>query len=130
MSIYLGNRELGALLTLAAQGAGTVTSPAQSNQQAAGIKVIIDITAITGTSPTLTVTIEGRDPVSGKTYPILVSAALNAVATTVLTIFPGIAVTANVSASDHLPLNFDVKAVVAGTGPSVTATISATLLAT
>lgn len=130
MTFYLGNQRVGPVLTLAAQGAGTLTSPPQTNQQSAGVKVVIDITAISGTSPTLTVTIEGRDPASGKTYPILVSAALATVSTTVLTVFPGIAVTANVAASDHLPLDWDVKAVIGGTTPSVTATISAHMLCT
>src|SRR5881227_2846761 len=53
------------------------------------LHLIIDITAITATG-TITVTIYGVDPVSGKIYVILASAALGAVATTVLKVGPGL----------------------------------------
>lgn len=122
------NVDSGALITLAAQAAGTVTSADQTNSGARGLKLVIDITAITGTSPTLIVTIQGKDPASGKYYTILASAALAAVATTVLTVYPSQAVSANVSANDILPRTFRVSAVVGGTGPAVTATIGASLI--
>lgn len=123
-----GNYDVGALLTFAAQGAGTSNGPRISSRWGRGIKLVIDITALTGTSPTLTVTLEGYDVASGKAYTVLASAALAAVATTVLTVYPGIAVTANISANDHLPTQWDVKAVIAGTSPAVTATIGAEIL--
>ena len=123
-----GNYDTGALLTFAAQGAGTNNSARMSGRRGRGIKLVIDVTAITGTGPTLTVTLQGYDNASGKAYTVLASAALNAVATTVLTVYPGAAVTANVSANDHLPATWDVKAVIAGTTPAVTATIGAQIL--
>ena len=126
--IALDNDDTGALITLTAQGVGTVTASDQLNRAGMGIKLVIDITAITGTSPTLTVTLQGKDTASGKYYNMLVSAALNAVATTVLTVFPSAATTANVSANDILPRTFTVKAVVAGTTPAVTATIGASII--
>lgn len=118
------NADLGALITFAAQGAGTTNSLRVGTADAAGVAIVIDITAITAGS--LTVTLEGYDRVSGKAFPILVSTALAAVGTTVLKVYPGITATANLAASDHAPVSFDVKAVIA-TGP-VTATISAHLL--
>lgn len=123
-----GNVDTGALLTLAAQGLGTVNGADQTNYNGRGLKLIIDVTAISGTSPTVTVTIQGKDPTSGKYFTILASAALNAVATTVLTVYPGQTAAANVAANDILPRTFRVIAVVGGTGPSVTATVAASLI--
>lgn len=121
-------RDLGALVTHTAASVG-VNSADQGNRRARGVKVVIDITALTGTSPTLTVTLQGKDPVSGKYYTILASAALAAVATTVLTVYPAAAVAANVSANDELPASWRVITVIGGTTPAVTATVSASTLA-
>lgn len=108
--------------------AGTFPTDDQTNLGRRGVKVVVDITAITGTGPTLTVKIRGKDAVSGKYYDILASAAFSATGTNVLTVYPGIAATANAAASDVLPATWRVEAVVGGTGPSVTATIGASLL--
>ena len=121
--------DLGPALTFSADGAGTVFSNEFENQACSGIKVVINITAITGTSPTLTVTLQGVDAASAAVYTILASAALNATGTTVLTVFPGAPVTANVSANDELPPKFQVKAVIGGTTPAVTATVGLEALA-
>lgn len=64
--------------------------------------LIVDLTTVPGVD-TVTVTIQGRDPVSGKLYTILASAALSAQATTVLKVGPGLPVAANLSANDVLP---------------------------
>lgn len=98
------------------------------NLNARGLKLVIDITAITGTTPTLTVTIQGKDPVSGKYFTILASAALNAAATTVLTVYPGLTAAANVTANDVLPRDWRVIYAIGGTTPAVTATIAASLV--
>src|SRR4051812_36024262 len=47
-----GNVDTGALLTLTAQGLGTVNGTDQVNYNGRGLKLIIDVTAISGTSPT------------------------------------------------------------------------------
>jgi hypothetical protein len=124
----MADRQLGALITHTAASAG-VTGGDQDGSQHKGILVFINITAISGTSPTLTVTLEGKDEVSGQHYTILASAALNATGFTVLRVFPGLTASANLTASDVLPTNWRVKSVIGGTGPSVTATISAALIA-
>jgi hypothetical protein len=116
------------VLTLTAQAAATVPSSDQFNPAGSGIKLVIDITAISGSSPTLTVTLQGKDTTSGKYYTILASAALNATGTTVLTVFPGATASANVAANDILPRTWRVSAVVGGSGPSVTATIGASVV--
>lgn len=112
------------IATLAAAAAGTYVTSDFDNPHGDAITAAVDITAVTGS---LTVTIQGKDPASGKYYTILASAALAAVATTVLRVFPGAAVTANVSANDVLPKTWRVQYVVA-TGP-VTATIGGSIRA-
>jgi hypothetical protein len=124
----LGNLDLGALLTFTADATASTSTPIQQNIVGCGIKLVIDITAITGTAPTLTVTLKGFDPGSGKSYTILASAALNATGTTVLTVYPGQTAAANLAANDHLPASWLVTAAIGGTTPAVTATISACML--
>lgn len=117
------NNDVGALLTFSAQGAGTTNSARVSNHTARGVKVVVNVTAITGS---ITVTIEGYDSASGAAFTLLTSAAIAATGTTVLTVYPGLTAVVNSVASDHLPPVFDVKAVIA-TGPC-TATVSVQLL--
>lgn len=121
------NKNVLNVLSLSAQGVGTLQSAVQHNATGKGIKLVVDITAITGTTPTLTVTLQGHDPSSGKDYTILASAALNAVGTTVLTVYPGLTAAANTVADDVLPIQWRAQAVVGGTTPAVTATIGASL---
>lgn len=94
------------------------------NISSSGAHVVIDITAITGTTPTATFTVQGKDPVSGKYYTILASAALNATGTTVLRVGPGLTAAANLVANDILPPVIRVIVAIGGTTPSVTATVS------
>lgn len=97
----------------------------QVNPGARGVEIVIDITAIAGTTPTETVTVEGFDPISGTYWTILASTALNAVATTILRIYPGLTAAANLVANDVLPPMWRVRSTIGGTTPTVTATISA-----
>ena len=122
-----GNVDTAALLTYAAAAAGS-NGTDQTNYNARGVKLVIDITALTGTSPTLTVTIQGKDAASGKYYTILASTALAAVATTTLEIYPGIIAAANVTAGVTLPRVWRVIATIAGTTPAVTATVGASVI--
>jgi hypothetical protein len=108
--------------------AGTYVTPDLQNLSHRGIKLYINISAVSGTGPTLTVTIQGKDPVSGQYFTVLVSVALATTGETVLTVYPGLAATANVGANDVLPATWRVQALVAGTTPTVTATIAASLL--
>lgn len=114
-----------AVLTAAATGAD---GSDQLNYFGRGLKLVIDITAITGTSPTLTVTIQGKDEVSGKYYIILASAALNATGTTVLEVYPGIANASNSTQGVTLPKVWRVRSVIGGTTPAVTGTIAACVM--
>jgi hypothetical protein len=115
-------------IALAGAAAQTINGNDRGSSNGVGIKIVVDITVISGTTPSLVVTLEGKCPVSGKYYTILASAALNAVGTTVLTVFPGLTAVANVKADDFLPSIWRVKGTVAGTGVNLNATVSAVLI--
>lgn len=92
-------------IILLASGAVIVNgnSADQTNLGARGIKLFIATGAFGASEATMTVIVQGRDPVSGTYYNILTSASLTASTFTVLSVYPGLAVTANVSANDVLP---------------------------
>lgn len=116
-----------ALISHAAAAAG-VSGSDQTNLNARGLLVGINITAGTGTLPTLQVIIEGKDVVSGVYYTLLASAAIAATAGfTLLTIYPGLVASANLVANQVLPRVWRARTVVGGTGAAVTATVSANL---
>lgn len=96
-----------------------------SDSLARGLIVGINISAITGTSPTLTVTVQGKDPHSGTYYTVLASAALSATGYTELVIFPGATAAANVSVSRPIPITWRVITTIGGTTPAVTASVTA-----
>ncbi|MHB1310545.1 MAG: hypothetical protein ACYC3L_00915 [Gemmatimonadaceae bacterium] len=122
--IVPGNSSLGALVTLTAAATGG-NSTDQVNTTWRGLTVGINVSAITGTSPTLVVTIQGKDPASGTYYTLLASASITAAGYTTLTVYPGLPATANVSANALLPQNWRVLYAITGTTPAVTATVSA-----
>lgn len=119
------NTDTNASLTvLAAQGTGTINSADQTNTNGRGLQVVINITAITAGS--VTVTIQGKDIVSGVYYTLLVSAALATTGTTILNVYPGLTAAANTVANGTLPRTWRISSVVA-TGP-VTATVGASVI--
>lgn len=118
------NTDVGKVVNITAAGLGTVTTNDLQNVNATGLTVVVDITAITGTSPTLTVTIQGKDVASGKYYTILAGAALTATGTTVMRIYPGITQTNTATlASFTIPEWYRISYTIGGTTPAVTATI-------
>jgi hypothetical protein len=105
-----------------ATGASTVTADLV-NLAGRGIKVVIDITAVGG-SPSAVVTVQGKDPTSGKFYTLLASAAITGTGTTILNVYPGMTAAANLVASDIVPRNFRISTVIGGTAtPTITGTI-------
>lgn len=80
----------------------TNSSVIQKNYRSRGLHLVIDMTVVPGVD-TVTPKIEGYDALSGKYYDLLVGTALVATGTVVLKIYPGIAASANASASDILP---------------------------
>jgi hypothetical protein len=92
--------------------ASRTADPTQVDQRNAGCKgvqVVVDVTVNAGGLGSITVTIEGKDVVSGKYYTLLASAALTGVATTVLRVYPALTAAANLVASDFVPRTFRVK---------------------
>jgi len=120
-----GNHDL-TLLASAARAA-SVNSADQTNYNSLGGHFTIDVTAIVST-PSIVITIQGKDALSGQYYDILVSDPITAVGTTILKVYPGTTVTANVSAADILPRTFRIKAVHAD-GDSITYSVSCSLAA-
>jgi len=96
------------------------------NRNAKGCHIILDVTSVTAT-PSIVVTIQGKDNLSGKYYTILSGSAVTGTGTTVYKIYPGITASANVSASDVLPGVWRVSVSHADTD-SITYSVSANMV--
>lgn len=88
---------------------------AARNDAWAGALFVIDVTAVGGAG-TVTIQLAGYDPVSAKFYniPGAVTAAIAAISTVTLLIFPGTIETANGRVSYVVPPLYDLVATVAG----------------
>lgn len=111
----------------AARTATSTSKPSENSGRYRGGVFVIDVTAVADT-PSVVFTIQGRDPVSGKAYTILTSAAITGTGTTVLRVYPGLTAAANVTVSDILPAQWQVLATHADTD-SITYSVSASLTA-
>lgn len=116
-------------VTIAASAARTTSSDsgALQNASAKGILITLDITAASGTTPTLDVKVQRYDATSAK-YVDLPGAAFaqkTGTGTDDLVIYPGIGETANRSVSDVLGEDYKVVWTIAGTTPSFTFTLGA-----
>lgn len=98
------------------------------NDEASAAAVVVDITAISGTTPTLTVIVEALDAASGKYVTLIQSTALAAVGTTLLRVGPGLTAAANLTVNGIVPRLFRVRYTIAGTAPSVTFSVGAALV--
>lgn len=100
--------DLGALITAVA-ATTTQNSPDQTNYNGRGVKVRLNTTAI-GTG-SITLHVQGKDSVSGSYYDLLVGAAVVTNALNIYEVYPGVTVTANVSASTAVPRIWRVQTV-------------------
>jgi hypothetical protein len=91
-----------------------------------GCIAILNCTAVPSVD-TVTLIIEGKDPVSGVYYTVLSAAARVATGMDVLRVLPGIAVVANAAASDSLPDTYRAR-VVHSAGTNFTYSLSITEL--
>lgn len=93
------------LLTSASRTA-TNSTPDQTNYNACGLHVVLDVT-VAGTG-SITLEIDEKDPTSGKYIPILTGVAVTSVSTTVYKVFPGATAVANSVANDIVPRTYRV----------------------
>lgn len=114
-------------LTLLASAARTATTNSgdQVNYNGRGLHVIVDVT-VAGTG-SITITIQGKDPVSGQYYTILAGAAITTISTNIYKVYPGLPATANVSANDILPRTWRVL-VTANNANTITYSVGASMI--
>ena len=73
-----------------------------------GIHVVLDVTAVPGVD-TVTLTIQGKNPLTGAYYTLLAGAAVSTAVANVYKVYPGLPATANVSANDIVPTEWRVS---------------------
>lgn len=91
-----------------------------------GVVVFIDLSTF-GAGSSLTFTIQGKSTLSDEYYTILASAAIIAAGNTILRVFPGSTVTANLAANDQLPAVWRLDVAV-GNATANTYSVNAILL--
>lgn len=115
-----------------ASGTTTQTSPDQTNTNFRGAYIIVNVTTLTGASPTLTPKIQGKDPVSGQYFSLLLATtAISAAGTFVYLIYPNAAAgTQGVTQSSGfaLPHTWNVVMTVGGTVSNEVYTVAASYL--
>lgn len=109
----------------------STTTPGQSadqlNPSGRGVKIFTNVTAISGAGASITVTIQGKDPVSGSYFNILSGTAISAVGTQLLTVYPGLTASANSIASDLVPRTWRISYTLA-TNTTISCTIGGMVL--
>lgn len=125
--VWRNNVDLGAIINAVAVTT-TQTSSAQFNLNGRGVKIVLNVATLTGTTPTLTLHVQGFNSVTSLYYDELVSTAISSTGVTVYTVYPGITATANVSASDIVPRQWQVQVVAGGTITNATYTVQAEVI--
>ena len=92
-----------------------------------GVRLFLDISAVTGTTPTLDVKVQAKDKLSGNYIDLTgaVFAQKTSTGTDYLTIYPGIGETANEAISDLVPNTWRAVATIGGTTPDFTFSLTA-----
>lgn len=103
----------------------TQTQGDQTNYNHRGIIVVLDMTVV-GTG-SVTLEIDGKDPVSGKYYAILTGAAVTTNSTNIYRVYPGLTASANATVNDVLSRTWRVK-VTANNSNAATYSVGAMLL--
>lgn len=103
----------------------TQTSADQTNFNHTKLVVVLDVTA--GTTPALTLTINGKDAASGKYYNLLTGLAVATVSTNVYTLALGVTVVANTTVNAFVPRLFQIV-VTAGNGNTITYSVGYSLV--
>ena len=103
------------------------TIATQANYSGRGVVLMINVSANAGGSGSITVTIQGVDPISGNTYTILASSAITAVALATLKVHPMLTAVGNSVANDVLPRTWTVSVVHNNSNP-ITYSINASII--
>jgi hypothetical protein len=110
--------------TVEASSAKTATGngTTQTNANGTGAMFYINVSAASGTTPTLAVRVQVQDPVSTTWFDIngAVTPTLTGISTAMLTVYPGISEAANTKVSQALPRTYRVAWTIGGTTPSFT----------
>lgn len=108
----------------------TINGDDQTNVGNKGIRIYLDVTASSGSSPTLSVKLQIKDSLSGVyvDVPNASFAQATGTGTQTLLVYPGIAEQANVSVSSVLGNTYRVRSFIGGSNPSFTYTISGELI--
>lgn len=115
----------GTALASAARTATTASADI-NNPDSVGVMVFLDLTAFT-TAASLTLSIQAKDPASGKYVTLLTGAVVSTVSTVVYTVHPAVTETANVDVAAPLPATWRVN-VVHGNANSTTYSVGFSLL--
>lgn len=121
----LGNTD-GVVLMASTAQTTTQTLGDFINPNARGVIICVD-TTVNGTACSNVVTINIKDPVSGKYSTILTGAAIVGVSTVFYTIYPGVTPATNLAVSYPLPHTYQVK-VTAGNANSATYSVGASYI--
>ncbi len=97
----------------------------QTNNSCVGLVVVINCTAVSGSS-SVVFTIQGKNSL-GVLYTILASAAIVGTGVTVLRVYPDLTAAANTKATDLIPRTWNIKAV-HGTADATTYSVTASLV--
>ena len=103
---YLERSNYGTIVRASATQTGTYTSADIENVNGHFLHVILDVTVTGGA--TLVLTINGKDPASGKYYPILTGASVTTVSTNVYRVGPALTAVANATVNDIAPEVFQI----------------------
>jgi len=121
-----GNMDL-TLLTLNAESLSG-NSPDFINTNCKSLQLGVNVTGLTGTAPTLIVSIQGKDVASGVYYTMLATSVIAATGFTQLTVSGDSATVANVSIRQPLPRIYRISYTIGGTTPAVTATVGGSII--
>jgi len=124
---YRNNSNEGSSLVASAARTADAQSTDQSNVNQRGAHIIVNVSAIGGAAPSITPKIQGKDPVSGNYYDILVGSAISTTGINVIKVYPGIANSPNAAANDILPRTWRVS-VVHANADSITYSVAANIM--
>lgn len=117
-------------VSVEASSAKTVSgnsAAAITNHSASGVILFVNVSAVSGTTPTLAVRVQVQDPVSTTwvDVPGAVTASITGVSLVTLALYPGVTVAANAAVSYPLPRTWRLAWTIGGTTPSFTFSVGA-----